>query len=77
MNKRVVRVPEDSIGDTSAYCMIEYHMDITEKINQLLKINKIPFKLTSESHGTKEKKTTWRILLELKKIIGLAIKKGV
>jgi len=47
--------------------MIEYHMDITEKINQLLKINKIPFKLTSESHGITEKTTDWRVLFELEK----------
>ena len=67
MNKRIVRVPEDSVGDTYAYCMIEYHMDITEKINQLLKINKIPFKLTSESHGITEKTTDWRVLFELEK----------
>ncbi len=66
MNKKIVRVPEDSVGDTSAYCMIEYHMDITEKINQLLKSNKIPFKLTSESYGITEKTTDWRILFELK-----------
>lgn len=66
MNKRIVRVPEDSVGDTMVYCMIDYHMDITEKINQLLKINKIPYKLTSQSHGRTDTTDDWRILFELK-----------
>jgi len=35
MNKRIVRVPEDSIGDVYSYCMIEYHTDITEKIKEI------------------------------------------
>ena len=41
MNKRIVRVPEDSIGDVYSYCMIEYHTDIKGKINQLLKLKKM------------------------------------
>tara|TARA_R100001126_G_C4803229_1_gene137984 strand:- start:111 stop:323 length:213 start_codon:yes stop_codon:yes gene_type:complete len=68
MSKRIVRVPEDSIGDVYSYSMIEYHTDITEKINQLLKIKKIPYKLTSQSYGGTDTTDDWRVLFELKKV---------
>ena len=44
MNKRIVRVPIDSIGDVNGYSMIEYHMEFTKVINKLLKSNKINFR---------------------------------
>ena len=65
MNKRIVRVPENSIGDVYSYCMIEYHTDITEKINQLLKLKKIPYKLTSQSYGRTDTTDDWRVLFQL------------
>ena len=45
MNKRIVRVPIESIGDVYGYSMIEYHMEFTKVINKLLKSNKINFRL--------------------------------
>ena len=45
--------------------MIEYHTDITEKINQLLKLKKIPYKLTSQSYGRTDTTDDWRVLFQL------------
>ena len=66
MNKRIVRIPEISVGDTCGYSMIEYHTDFTETINKLLKSNNINYRLCSMSYGATESTNDWRILFELK-----------
>ena len=67
MNKKIVRVPIDSIGDTCGYSMIEYHMEFTETINKLLKSNNINFKLQSMSYGGEYLDSDWRVLFKIKK----------
>jgi hypothetical protein len=67
MNKRIVRVPIDSIGDTCGYSMIEYHMEFTEAINKLLKSNNINAKLKSMSHGGEYCDSDWRVLFKIEK----------
>tara|TARA_R110000823_G_scaffold309084_1_gene433101 strand:+ start:464 stop:676 length:213 start_codon:yes stop_codon:yes gene_type:complete len=67
MNKRIVRVPIDSIGDTYGYSMIEYHMEFTEAINKLLKSNNINAKLKSMSYGGEYCDSDWRVLFQLNK----------
>ena len=67
MNKKIVRVPIDSIGDVYGYSMIEFHMDFTKTINKLLKSNDINFKLKSMSFGGEKTDNDWRVLFELKK----------
>ncbi len=67
MNKRIVRVPIESIGDVYGYSMIEYHMDFTNTINKLLKSNNINVKLKSMSYGGEHLDSDWRVLFELKK----------
>ena len=67
MNKRIVRVPVDSIGDVHSYSMIEYHMEFTKAINKLLKSKNINFKLQSMSYGGEYLDSDWRVLFELKK----------
>ena len=52
MNKKIVRVPIDSIGDVNGYSMIEYHMDFTETINKLLKSNNINVQLNLDYTST-------------------------
>jgi hypothetical protein len=66
MNKRIVRVPIDSVGDVCGYSMIEYHMEFTKAINKLLKSNNINFKLQSMSYGG-ELDSDWRVLFKIKK----------
>ena len=65
MNKKIVRVPIDSIGDVNGYSMIEYHMAFTETINKLLKSNNINFKLQSMSYGGEYCDSDCRILFKL------------
>jgi|TARA_A100001011_G_scaffold260091_1_gene268579 hypothetical protein len=67
MNKKIIRIPEISVGDTCGYSMIEYHMDFTDIINKLLKVNNIDYKLSSMSYGRCETTDDWRVLFELKK----------
>ena len=67
MNKRIIRIPEISVGDTCGYSMIEYHMEFTETINKLLKSNNINYKLSSMSYGSCETTDDWRVLFKLKK----------
>ena len=67
MNKRIVRVPIDSIGDVNGYSMIEYHMEFTKVINKLLKSNNINFKLQSMSYGGEYLDSDWRVLFKIKK----------
>jgi hypothetical protein len=67
MNKKIVRVPIDSIGDVNGYSMIEYHMDFTETINKLLKSNNINVQLKSMSYGGEYSDSDWRVLFQLKK----------
>jgi hypothetical protein len=68
MNKKIVRIPIEEIGDVmSSYCMIDYHMEFTKVVNSLLKSNNIDFKLTSMSYGGEKIDNDWRILFELKK----------
>ena len=68
MNKRIVRVPIESIGDVYGYSMIEYHMDFTETVNKLLKSTNINFKLQSTSYGGEYLDEDWRILFKMEKI---------
>ena len=67
MNKKIVRVPVESIGDVSGYSMIEFHMDFTNTINKLLKSNNINAQLKSMSYGGEYLDSDWRVLFELKK----------
>ena len=67
MNKKIVRVPSESIGDVCSYSMVEFHMDFTETVNKLLKSNNINYKLKSMSHGGKKIDDDWKILFELKR----------
>ena len=67
MNKRIVRVPIDSVGDVYSYSMIEYHMEFTKAINKLLKSNNINFKLQSMSYGGEYLDSDWRVLFKIKK----------
>ena len=67
MNKKIIRIPEISVGDTAGYSMIEYHMEFTEIVNKLLKSNNIDYKLSSMSYGRCETTDDWRILFKLKK----------
>ena len=67
MNKRIVRIPEISVGDTCGYSMIEYHMEFTETINKLLKSNNINYKLSSMSYGRCETTDDWRVLFKIEK----------
>ena len=67
MNKKIVRVPIDSIGDVNGYSMIEYHMDFTETINKLLKSNNINAKLKSMSYGGEYCDSDWRVLFKIEK----------
>jgi len=67
MNTKLIRVNEGSIGDVSAYCMIDYHMDFTEVVNKLLKANNINYKLDSCSHGSTKYENDWRVVFTLKK----------
>jgi len=67
MNKRIVRVPIDSIGDVNGYSMIEYHMEFTKTINKLLKLNNIDFKFKSMSYGGEYLDSDWRVLFQLNK----------
>jgi len=68
MNKKIVRVPIESIGDVYNYSMIEYHMNFTATINKLLKSNNINFKLKSMSYGGEKMDSDWKVLFELKEI---------
>jgi len=68
MNKRIVRVPIESIGDVYGYSMIEYHMDFTKTVNKLLKSNNINFKLQSTSYGGEYLDEDWRILFKIERI---------
>ncbi len=67
MNKRIVRVPVESIGDVYGYSMIEFHMDFTNTINKLLKSNNINAQLKSASYGGEYLDSDWRVLFELKR----------
>ena len=67
MNKKIVRVPIDSIGDVYGYSMIEFHSDFTKTINKLLKSNNINAQLKSMSYGGEYIDSDWRVLFELKK----------
>ena len=67
MNKKIIRVPADSVGDVCGYSMIEYHMQFTETINKLLKSNNIPYKLSSFSYGGEYADSDWRVLFKLNK----------
>jgi hypothetical protein len=67
MNKRIVRVPIDSVGDVYGYSMIEYHMEFTKAINKLLKSNNINFKLQSMSYGGKYLDSDWRVLFKIER----------
>jgi len=67
MNKRIVKVPVESVGDTCGYSMIEYHMEFTEAINKLLKSNNINFKLQSMSYSGEYLDSDWRVLFKIKK----------
>ena len=67
MNKKIVRVPVESIGDVYGYSMIEFHMDFTNTINKLLKSNNINAQLKSMSYGGEYLDSDWRVLFELKK----------
>jgi putative aminopeptidase FrvX len=65
MDKKIVRVPEISVGDTCGYSMIEYHMDFTEIVNKLLKSNNIDYKLFSMSYGRTDTTDDWRVLFKI------------
>ena len=67
MNKRIVRVPIDSVGDVYSYSMIEYHMEFTKAINKLLKSNNINAKLKSMSYGGEYCDSDWRVLFKIEK----------
>ena len=67
MNKKIIRVPRESIGDVYGYSMIEYHMDFTKTVNKLLKSNNINFKLQSMSIGGEYLDDDWRILITMEK----------
>ena len=67
MSKKRIEIPRFDCGDTADYCMIDYHMDFTKTVNEMMKTLNIKYTLDSCSYGGETSDDDWEIEFRLEK----------